>query len=156
MDQAAGGQNGSVEHSHVSVSATFEGSERIGAARDLARSFLAQLQVTHGVPVSGRTSDAVELVVSELVTNAHKFAPGPCLVSLEYAYGAVHVTVRDSNPSLPVFRAPDPARIGHHGLEIVMAVSESLEFHEDPVGKQVISAITLSDDGGIHGVDRPS
>ncbi|MFG3310151.1 ATP-binding protein [Streptomyces wuyuanensis] len=150
MEQPAGGQDGSVEHIHASVSATFEGSERIGAARDLARSFLGQLKVARGVRVSGSTSDAVELVVSELVTNAHKFAPGPCLLSLEYRYGAVHVTVWDSNPSLPVTRAPDPARIGHHGLEIVEAVSESLQFCKHAMGKQVISAITLSDDRRSH------
>ncbi|MCZ7456258.1 ATP-binding protein [Streptomyces sp. WMMC940] len=153
MGQAAGNQNWPVDHGHVSVSETFEGGEGIGAARDLARSFLTRLQVAHGVRVSGHTIGAVELVVSELVTNARKFAPGPCLLSLEYKHHAVHVSVWDGNPCLPVIRGPDPARVGHHGLEIVMAVSESLQFHEDPVGKRITSTITLSDDRRDDGGD---
>ncbi|WP_432075408.1 ATP-binding protein [Streptomyces wuyuanensis] len=154
MGQAAGDQNWSVEQSQASVSETFEGSERIGAARDLARSFLTQLQVAHGVRVSARTSGAVELVVSELVTNALKFAPGPCLLSLEYKYGAIQVSVRDNDPSLPVIGRSDPTRVGHHGLEIVMAVSEKLQFHEHPEGKQITSAISLSDPRRDHGAAR--
>jgi hypothetical protein len=48
----------------------FEGSEDIAEARDLARSFLADVQTVHGVAVSDRVIGMVQLVVSELVTNA--------------------------------------------------------------------------------------
>ncbi|WP_229843804.1 hypothetical protein [Streptomyces chryseus] len=59
----------------MSVSGAFEGSEGIAAARDLARSFLTDVQAAHGLPVSGRAMGMVPLAVSELVTNARKYAP---------------------------------------------------------------------------------
>jgi two-component sensor histidine kinase len=59
-----------------------EGGERIGEARDAARRFMIEVQAVHGIPVSERAMGLAELVVSELVTNAHKYAPGPCLLDL--------------------------------------------------------------------------
>jgi hypothetical protein len=35
------------------------------------------VQAVHGLPVSERVMGMVQLVVSELVTNARKYAPGP-------------------------------------------------------------------------------
>lgn len=59
----------------ISVSAAFDGSGGIALARDLARSFLTDVQAVHGLPVSARAMDMVQLVVSEMVTNARKYAP---------------------------------------------------------------------------------
>ncbi|MEU8467282.1 ATP-binding protein [Streptomyces sp. NPDC029006] len=131
-----------------SVSAAFEGDEGIAAARDLARSFLSDVQAVHGLPVSGRAMGMVQLVVSELVTNARKYAPGPCLLTLTVGDGAVQVSVWDSDPTLPAVLAPDPDRIGQHGLEIVMAVSQSFAVHREPMGKRVTATVTLADDPG--------
>ncbi|SED89972.1 ATP-binding protein [Streptomyces sp. TLI_105] len=130
----------------VSVSGLFEGSEDIAVARELARTFLADAQGVHGLPVSERAMSVVELVVSELVTNARKYAPGPCLLTLEIVGGAVEVTVWDSNPTLPAVLAPDPTRVGQHGLEIVMALGQSFAVHREPVGKRITTAIALTDD----------
>ncbi|MEV7376343.1 ATP-binding protein [Streptomyces sp. NPDC090301] len=130
----------------VSVSGLFEGSEDIAVARDLAGVFLADAQAVHGLPVSEMARGAVELVVSELVTNARKYAPGPCLLTLEITGGAVEVTVWDSSPTLPVLMGPDPTRIGRHGLEIVMALGQSLSLHREPVGKRITTVIPLADD----------
>ncbi|WP_369275705.1 ATP-binding protein [Streptomyces sp. R11] len=130
----------------LSVSGAFEGSEDIAVARDLARTFLTDVQAVHGLPVSGRAMGMVQLVVSELVTNARKYAPGPCLLTLEISGGAIEVTVWDSNPTPPVVLAPDPTRIGQHGLEIVMAVGQSFAIHREPVGKRITAAIVLADD----------
>ncbi|WUC39570.1 ATP-binding protein [Streptomyces sp. NBC_00557] len=94
------------------------------------------------------------LVVSELVTNARKYAPGPCLLTLEINNGAVEVTVWDSNPTPPQLLAPDPTRIGQHGLEIVMAVSQSFAVHREPVGKRITTKIVLADDPGGHAAGR--
>src|SRR4051794_17530340 len=118
----------------ISVSAAFGDSEEIDQARDLTRSFLTDLQLVHGLPVSERAMGMVQLVVSELVTNARKYAPGTCLLTLEANDGAVEVTVWDGDPTLPVARAADPGRVGQHGLEIVMAVCQSFEVHREPVG----------------------
>ncbi|MCX4579798.1 ATP-binding protein [Streptomyces sp. NBC_01571] len=132
----------------ISVSEAFEGSEEIAAARDLARSFLTGVQAVHGLPVSGRAMGMVQLVVSELVTNARKYAPGPCLLTMQVQDGAIEVTVWDSSTDLPAVLPPDPDRVGQHGLEIVMAVCQSFRFHREPVGKRITAAIVLADDPG--------
>ncbi|MET9952465.1 ATP-binding protein [Streptomyces sp. NPDC006339] len=149
MEQTAGGESGlSLCESVVSVTAALEDGGGIAVARDLARDFLTDVQAVHGLPVSGRAMSVVQLVVSELVTNARKYAPGPCLLNLEVQGGAVEVTVWDSNPTPPVILAPDPNRIGRHGLEIVMAVCQSFAIHREPVGKRISTTITLADDPG--------
>jgi len=130
----------------ISVSAAFEGNEEIAEARNLARSFLADVQEVHGVAVAERAAGIVQLVVSELVTNARKYAPGPCLLTLEVNEGVVEVTVWDSEPCLPVAQAADPGRVGQHGLEIVMAACRSFEMHREPVGKRIVAAVVLTDD----------
>ncbi|MFE3265541.1 ATP-binding protein [Streptomyces sp. NPDC059215] len=132
----------------VAVSAVVDGAAQIGESRDAARRFLESLQAVHGFPVSRRAMGAVELVVSELVTNAHKYAPGPCLLTLEVSEGAVAVTVWDSSTALPLILPPDPGRVGQHGLEIVMAVCRSFEMHREPVGKRIRAAVVLADDPG--------
>src|SRR5690242_3244128 len=102
MEQTAGGEDGpSLLEDVIRVSEAFAGSEDIAAARDLARTCLTDEQAVHGLPVSGRAMGMVQLVVSELVTNARKYAPGPCLLTLEISGGAIEVTVWDSNPTPP-------------------------------------------------------
>ncbi|RPK54865.1 hypothetical protein EES43_27755 [Streptomyces sp. ADI96-02] len=130
----------------LGVSAVFEGGEDIAEARDVARAFLGDVQGVHGLPVSGRVMGTVQLVVTELVTNVRKYAPGPCLLTLDVEDGAVRVGVWDSNPKLPSILAPDPTRIGQHGLEIVMAVCHSFTVRREPVGKQIVAAVLLADD----------
>ncbi|MFC9343688.1 ATP-binding protein [Streptomyces sp. NPDC057020] len=147
MELTADGEGGpSLLRDVISVSGAFEGGEDIAAARELARTFLTDVQAVHGLPVSERAMGVVPLVVSELVTNARKYAPGPCRLSLEVSGGAIEVTVWDSNPTPPAILAPDPARIGQHGLEIVMAVSQSFAVHREEMGKRITTAITLADD----------
>lgn len=93
MEQTANSGDGQSQLGDViSVSGMFED---ITAARQQARSFLTEVQLLHGLPVSERTMDVVQLVVSELVTNARKYAPGPCLLTLDAGEGAVEVTVWD-------------------------------------------------------------
>ncbi|GAA3068181.1 ATP-binding protein [Streptomyces glomeratus] len=147
MDQAAHGEDRqSLVDAPITVTAAFEGSEEIAAARDLARTFLADLQAVHGLPVSGRVMGMVQLVVSELVTNARKYAPGPCMLTLEATDGALDITVWDSEPTLPIARAADPGRVGQHGLEIILTVSEGFTARREPVGKRITATIALADD----------
>ncbi len=130
----------------TSVSAVFESGEDIAASRDLARDFLEALRGKHGLTVSPRVMGAVRLVVSELVTNARKYAPGPCLLTLGFHEGAVEVTVWDSSTTLPLILPPDPTRVGQHGLEIVRAVCHGFETHREPVGKRVKAVVPLVDE----------
>ncbi|MFC8760464.1 ATP-binding protein [Streptomyces sp. NPDC057193] len=158
MEQMTGAERRRLLRGDVfSVSGAFEGSEDIAVARDLARSFLTDVQAVYGLPVSGRVMGTVQLVVSELVTNARKYAPGPCLLTLEVNDGAsVEVSVWDSSPTPPAILAPDPTRIGQHGLEIVMAVGQSFAVHREPVGKRITTAVGLADDPGEDTVGHQS
>ncbi|MFF4398561.1 ATP-binding protein [Streptomyces sp. NPDC001480] len=127
----------------------------IGEARHVAARFLADVQAGHGLPVSARAMDLTRLVVSELVTNARKYAPGPVLMELRVVGDLVEVTVWDGDPTLPVARAADPGRIGQHGLEIVMAIAQGFEAVREPVGKRITARIALPDDPGGGVAGRP-
>ncbi|WUP70920.1 ATP-binding protein [Streptomyces sp. NBC_00258] len=115
---------------------------------------MTAVQAVHGIPVSERAMGLVQLVVSELVTNAHKYAPGPCPLDLEVSGGAVEISVWDTDPTLPAARPADPGRVGQHGLEIAMAVCRSFEARREPVGKRVKATVVLADDPGEHPAGR--
>ncbi|WP_371664788.1 ATP-binding protein [Streptomyces sp. NBC_00280] len=120
----------------------------IADARHHALGFLDRACTDHRLPVSERARDLTQLVVSELVTNALKYAPGPVLMELRINALAVDVVVWDSDPIVPAARAADPGRIGQHGLEIVKAVTEDLFTEREPVGKRITARIALSDTRG--------
>ncbi|MET9119399.1 ATP-binding protein [Streptomyces longwoodensis] len=124
------------------------GGGRIAHARHLTAAFLDRVRDEHGVPVSPRAQQTAVLVVSELVTNAHKYAPGPVLLDLRVTGDAVDVAVWDSDPVLPVARDTDPGRVGQHGLEIVRAVADGFEARREGAGKRVVARIRLAEGGG--------
>ncbi|GGJ27897.1 ATP-binding protein [Streptomyces lacrimifluminis] len=115
----------------------------IADARHHAAAFLDQAHAVHHLPVSDRARELTRLVVSELVTNALKYAPGPVLMELRIDAHAVDVVVWDSDPTVPAARASDPDRVGQHGLEIVKAVTEALFTEQEPVGKRITARIAL-------------
>ncbi|MFF3489421.1 ATP-binding protein [Streptomyces sp. NPDC002701] len=117
----------------------------IAEARHHALAFLERAAIEHLLVVPARARDLTQLVVSELVTNALKYAPGPVLMELSISAALVEVIVWDSAPALPVARTADPGRIGQHGLEIVKAVSQSLTIRQETVGKRVTAHIALPD-----------
>ncbi|MDX3799098.1 ATP-binding protein [Streptomyces sp. AK04-3B] len=117
----------------------------IADARHHAVAFLDQAQTAHHLSVTARARDLTQLVVSELVTNARKYAPGPVLMELRVSARAVDVVVWDSDPTVPGARGADPGRVGQHGLKIVKAVSEELFMEQEPVGKRITARIALSD-----------
>ncbi|MEV6759153.1 ATP-binding protein [Streptomyces sp. NPDC051105] len=124
--------------------------EDIARARHRAADFLARGRAEHGLEVSQRALDLTQLVVSELVTNARKYAPGPMLMDLRIDGDVVEVTVWDSDPVLPMARAADVGQVGQHGLEIVMAVAEGFEAQRAPVGKRITARIALTDSPAGH------
>ncbi|CAM5284119.1 non-specific serine/threonine protein kinase OS=Streptomyces tendae OX=1932 GN=F3L20_19350 PE=3 SV=1 [Streptomyces tendae] len=128
----------------------------IARARRLAGTFLTRAQSEHGVLVSQRAMDLTQLVVSELVTNARKYAPGPALMDLRLDEGTVEVAVWDSDPVLPIARAADAGRVGQHGLEIVMAVAQGFEARREPVGKRITVRLALGDDPRDVAAVRPA
>ncbi|QYX76729.1 ATP-binding protein [Streptomyces akebiae] len=120
----------------------------IADARHHALAFLDRAHADHDLPVSARVRDLTQLVVSELVTNARKYAPGPVLLELRVTVDSVDIVVWDSDPTVPAARAADPDRIGQHGLEIVKAVTEDLFVEREPVGKRITARIALADPPG--------
>lgn len=87
----------------------------IAQDRHLAAAYLTRVQAGHGLTVSQRALDLTQLVVSELVTNARKYAPGPVFLDLRIAGDAVEVVVGDSDPVLPIARAADAGRAARSG-----------------------------------------
>ncbi|MEU1465108.1 ATP-binding protein [Streptomyces sp. NPDC005727] len=141
---------------HLRAAAALDGQGGcIAEARHLAADFLSLARSEHRIPVSQRALELTQLVVSELVTNARKYAAGPILLDLRIAGDLVEVQVWDSNPGLPVARVADVSRVGQHGLEIVMAVCRSVEAVREPVGKRVTARLPLTDDAtGTGSTDR--
>ncbi|MFD3843451.1 ATP-binding protein [Streptomyces sp. NPDC058642] len=150
MELALVGEDSAVPYEQaIQTTVALEGDGAcIARARHIAAGFLMRVQAEHGLPVSQRAVDLTQLVVSELVTNARKYAPGPVLLDLRIVGDAVEVVVWDGDPVLPVARAADAGRVGQHGLEIVMAVAQGFEAQREPVGKRITARIALLDDPG--------
>jgi anti-sigma regulatory factor (Ser/Thr protein kinase) len=115
----------------------------IAVARAMAADFLTRARDRHGLAVSPRAHADAQLVVSELVTNAVKYAGGPCVLNLEIRGPVLEITIWDTDATLPLARAAQPGRIGQHGLEIVFALCDGFEVLREPVGKQIKVRLAL-------------
>ncbi|PKW05168.1 hypothetical protein SAMN05428944_7841 [Streptomyces sp. 1222.5] len=150
MERVLLGEESMTPHSHeapLGAAVALDGQGAcIAEARHLAAGFLTRMRVEHEIAVSERAVEVTQLVVSELVTNAQKYAAGPILLDLRIAGDLVEVQVWDSDPVLPVARAADAGRVGQHGLEIVMALCQSFEAMREPVGKRLTARLALTDD----------
>ncbi|MEU2586465.1 ATP-binding protein [Streptomyces avermitilis] len=113
--------------------------------RTASSTFLSEVREADGAPLSDRLVGDIQLVVSELVTNAIRHAPGPCGLQVDLSADgrAVRVAVWDTSSKMPTPRPRDACRIGGHGLEIVRAVSRSVVVQPGSPGKQVTAEIEL-------------
>lgn len=113
----------------------------IADARHAVRTLLAQA----GHRPDQRSSQDAQLVVSELVTNAVRHAPGPGALLLEVTPdGAeLRITVRDSSPDPPRLQSPDPRRVGGHGLRLITRLCDRLYTVDPGTGKQVVAHLRL-------------
>ncbi|WP_405965644.1 ATP-binding protein [Streptomyces sp. NBC_00723] len=126
----------------------------IAEARHHAGAFLEKARTDHHLPVPPRARDLTQLVVSELVTNALKYAPGPILLELCINARAVDIVVWDSDPTVPAAQAADPDRIGQHGLEIVQPSPKTCSPSKQAAGKHITARIARSDGPGGHATSR--
>lgn len=102
----------------------------IPAARHFAVDALTQL--------GGGPSDEIELLVSELATNAIVHARTPLLLTLCRQGGRVRVEVMDDDPTPPrVNLQPDPLRPGGRGMCLVNALAADWGVNVNDHGKIV-------------------
>jgi anti-sigma regulatory factor (Ser/Thr protein kinase) len=101
-------------------------------ARRFVRSNLCDL----GFPES---ADDGALIVSELVTNALRYAPHmPCLVVVRGDAGRPVIEVHDGSPEFPEKREPDLVSAHGRGLHVVEALCEDWDCVRFSGGKAVI------------------
>lgn len=90
----------------------------------------------HHSPPAGRTfHDDVLLVVSELVTNAVRHAPGPLGLELGLVPGGIEIAVRDTSSRPPRSRTPDLT--GGRGWPIVQTLARRVRVVPRHDGKTV-------------------
>jgi anti-sigma regulatory factor (Ser/Thr protein kinase) len=111
--------------------------------------------VLHEWAIGGDAADAVELVVSELVTNAVQAtqrlcAPIPLPVRLRLTDQAacVLVEVADGSPGTPLAHQPDPEGDSGRGLMLIAAVSAGWGYYaSDGIWKVVWATVALAQAG---------
>jgi len=107
-----------------------------------ARRFVAGLLACR--PLADRVSgDDVQLVVSELATNAVIHAGTPFSVSVSSDGSAMRIAVSDSSAIRPVMRDGSPAGLSGRGLRLVAAVSSAWGIDPSPDGKTVWAELPL-------------
>jgi anti-sigma regulatory factor (Ser/Thr protein kinase) len=91
------------------------------------------------------TNNRLELLVSELATNAIHHGSGGFTVSLERLANAIRVEVSDGGSGLPVLLAPSVDRTSGRGLRIVQALSDEWGVRRGPSGKTVWFVLNAKD-----------
>jgi anti-sigma regulatory factor (Ser/Thr protein kinase) len=94
----------------------------------------ARLYVRHQLP-TGEVADAVELMVSELVTNAVIHAGSGVEMTLEELSDGARVEICDNSERLPESR--DPSEAGGRGLLVVEALADRWGVQRFDGGKAI-------------------
>ncbi|MEU1573284.1 ATP-binding protein [Streptomyces collinus] len=137
MKQAAD-QPGPDEHATLRSGAVWAaGAARAVDARRVLQALLAHALCAPRILVPASLAMDAELVVSELVTNAIRHAPGPCGMRLVLSRDVLTITVWDTSPDKPAARPSDRYRVGGHGLHLVYSVSDTVAIARRAMGKQI-------------------
>lgn len=96
-----------------------------------SRQFAARLLEAHGA----NPSDAVLLVVSELVTNAVRHGWGEIELRIDLEGGAVRIEVIDDGHADVQAAEPAPLDVGGRGLQLVRELSRRWGAGFDPAGR---------------------
>ncbi|AMW13715.1 hypothetical protein A4E84_31925 [Streptomyces qaidamensis] len=115
-------------------------------ARRALQAFLAYVPCTGRRPVPAPLAIDAELVVSELVTNAIRHAPGACGMILQLSDDGLAITVWDTSAELPVVRKRDGQRFGGHGMHVVHTVSADVAVAPLGTGKQITAYLRTAPD----------
>ncbi|MFC1408499.1 ATP-binding protein [Streptacidiphilus sp. N1-12] len=117
----------------------------VSMARDRTRGFLG----TCPLPISAQACADALLLVSELVANAVRHAPGPCALSLNLTQRALIIAVSDTAPTLPAPRAPDlRAGGGGFGWTLLRQLSQAVDVQSHPgEGKTITARLAIVPSG---------
>ncbi|MFF5960799.1 ATP-binding protein [Streptomyces luteogriseus] len=124
-----------------------EGTVPIADARRAVRALLTRAPKTGRTPPPALLTLDAELVVSELLTNAVRHAPGPCGINLQLSSTELSITVWDTSPHRPVMKRSDPSGIGGHGMRVVHMVSHTVDVTLRTNGKHITAHLHLTSDG---------
>jgi len=104
----------------------------VSAAREWSRRAVQRWRL-------GETAEAIEHLVSELVTNSVEHAECVSVtVLLIYGDGVLRLEVRDQDAAhIPVLKHPEPSDLGGRGLVIVQALSDRWGVRVTDSGKAV-------------------
>ena len=109
----------------------------VALARDHVAGFLADA----ARPVSAAVAQDVRVAVSELVTNAVLYAPGPIVLELTDDGPALTITVGDTSEVEPRQREPDLiAGTGGLGLRVLAAMGARLDVRPRAGGGKIVAA----------------
>ncbi len=100
-------------------------------ARQFSRRSLA------GAGVAADVVGVVELLTSELVTNAVRYSDGPIGLSLRERPAGLRVLVSDGSPVPPIARHPAPTDLSGRGMLIIDALASRWGVDPELDGKTV-------------------
>ncbi len=86
-------------------------------------------------------TDELQLVVSELVTNAIRYADPPVDVEIEAGADAVTVAVCDGSPGRPRAKSPDLDAEGGRGLLMIDLLAADTGIRPQPPGKTIWASL---------------
>jgi anti-sigma regulatory factor (Ser/Thr protein kinase) len=145
LGKQAADRPGADDHATLCFGAAWGGGAASAVdARLTLRAFLAHGRNTAPATIPASLAVDAELVVSELITNAIRHAPGPCELILRLFRGQLAITVRDTSAEQPTVRQGDRFRVGGHGLRLVHTVSERVAVARRARGKQITAYLRLA------------
>lgn len=102
----------------------------------IGRRLVTELLRQWGLP---QLSEAARLIVSELVSNALRHAPGPTSYPLRVQRRgpSVRLYVADSSAAAPTILAPDERAAHGRGMQMIAAVASAWGVEQQAAGKQV-------------------
>ena len=112
----------------------------VTAAREHARDFFERCDPA----LTPAALDDALLLVSELVTNAVRHAPGPCTLALADDRRRLTVTVTDTSDAAPVGRRPDlAAGTGGFGWHLLHRLAHRVVVEAYETGGKSVTATLL-------------
>lgn len=113
-------------------------SQCVLTARSFARAHLEQC----APDLAAATVHDALMLVSEMVTNAVRHAPGPCALYLVNDDKELTIAVSDTSTEVPRPRTPDPHGGGGFGWHLLRSIATQVDVHlRPPHGKTVCATM---------------